>query len=177
MGTRVLCGSWVEDAEEWGVTKFCWCSLGSLCRLLVFSLNLQSHSFPWAVLRVSRLAVSAAVCWAWCSVLCSCSRCQRPVPALATCWTLRQKEMATRLGLESQHSTWARQWKHSSRRSSLSRGRCICTGKESIELGIEERENYFLCKVPGWLVHTWMQSSLQFKGLLLWYADHLLECM
>lgn len=177
MGTWVLCDSWVEDAEERGVAKFCWCSWGSLHRLFVFSLNLWRHSFLWDSPEGIQTGSVHSCMLGLMQCLCSCSRCPRPVPALATCWTLRQKETAPRLGLESQHSTWARQWRHLSRRSSLSHGRCTCAGKESMELGIEERENYFLWKVSGSLVHTWMQSSLELKGLTLWSAHHLLECI
>lgn len=142
MGTWVLYDSWVEDAVEWGVTKFCWCSWSSLHRLFVFSFSVWRHCSLWDSPEGVCVCVLGLM-----QCLCSCSRCPRPVPALATSWTLRPKAKAARLGLGSQPSTWARQWRHLSRRSSLSHGRCTCAGKESMELGIEEREKCFLCKV------------------------------
>lgn len=102
--------------------------------------------------------------------LCSCSRCLKPVPALETCWTLRQKAKAARLGLGSQASTWARQWRHLSRRSSLSHGRCTCAGKESMELGIEEgkRASFAKCLTHCLTLNTefyWMQRP---NSVRLW---------
>lgn len=165
MGTWVLYDSWVEDAVEWGVTKFCWCSRSSLHRLFVFSFNVWRHCSLWDSPEGVCVCVLGLM-----QCLCSCSRCPRPVPALATCWTLRPKVKAARLGLGSQPSTWARQWRHLSRRSSLSHGRCTCAGKESMELGIEERERCFLCKVSE---SPWTQSSVECKGLILSDTDHL----
>lgn len=136
-----LCDSWVEDATEWGGTKPCCCSWGSPCRRLFFSL--WRNSFPQDGPKGIQTSSVRSCVLGLMQCLCSCSRCPRPVPALATCWTLRQKVMAARLGLGSQHSTWARQWRHLSRRSSLSRGRCTCAGKEGMELGGEERETVF----------------------------------
>lgn len=113
-------------------------SWGSVHRLLVFSL--WRHSFPWDCPKTVQTSSVHSCELGLMQCVCSCSRCPRPVPALATCWTLRQKEMAARLELGSRRSTWARQWRRLSRRSSLSRGRCTCAGKEGMGLGTEERE-------------------------------------
>lgn len=137
-GSHVLCDSWGEDAREWSVIKLCWWNWGSLHRLLVFSL--WRHSFPWDCPRTVQTSSVHSCKLGLMQCVCSHSRCPRPVPALATCWTLRQKEMAARLGLGSQRNTWARQWRRLSRRSSLSHGRCTCAGKEGVGVVTEERE-------------------------------------
>lgn len=130
IGTWVLHDGWVEEAEEWGVTDFCCCSWSSLHRLFVTFSNLWRHCSLWDSPEGGCVCVLGLM-----QCLCSCSRCPRPVPALATCWTLRQKAKAARLGLGSQPSTWARQWRLLCRRSSLSHGRCTCAGKEGMEQG------------------------------------------
>lgn len=155
MGTWVLHGGWVEDAEV--RCYFYWCSWSGLHRLFVFSFNLWRHCSLWDSPEGGPVCVCVLGLM---QCLCSCSRCPRPAPALATCWTLRRKVKAARLGLGSQASTWARQWRHLSRRSSLSHGRCTCAGKESMELGTEGKGKVLPLQ-SVWLIGSpWTQSSV-----------------